>query len=106
MRGAHGLATFSGCLDEGFGCSLGGETEGLDSPLRRGWERLAADFTRREEGGLVGVSRWGGGFRCARLDWSCEMEPGVALPELDPVPVRNRDIPSTGIEGSAAIVES
>lgn len=28
------------------------------------------------------------------------MDPGVALPELEPVPERKRDIPSGGIEGS------
>lgn len=108
MRGAHGLATFSGRLYEGLRCCLGGETE-PDSPLIRGRDRLAADLTRREVWALGVVSRRGGDvgpwFRCVRVDCSWDTEPGVALLEPEPVPVRKRDMPSAGIEGSGAMVE-
>ena len=58
MRGAHGLATFSGRLYEGLRCCLGGEVE-LDSPLIRGRDGLAADLARREFDEVGVMSRCG-----------------------------------------------
>ena len=96
MRGDQGLETFSG-----GGC-LGGELS------RPGWERLAADLTRREVEvvALVGFADGAGeAGRSARLAWRWETEPGVVLPEFVPVLLMKRDMPSEGMEGSAAIVE-
>ena len=96
MRGDQGLESFS----EG-GC-LGGESS------RPGWERLAADLTRREEEvvALVGFEDGTGETeRSAMLAWRWETEPGVVLPEFVPVVLMKRDMPSEGMEGSAAIVE-
>ncbi len=36
----------------------------------------------------------------ARADWSCEIDPGVTLPDEAPVGLRNREIPSAGMLGS------
>ena len=79
------------------GSCLGGESS------REGWERLAADLTRREvELVVLGA---GEAERSARLGWRWETEPGVVLPEFVPVVLMKRDMPSEGMEGSAAIVE-
>jgi hypothetical protein len=91
---------------------FGGETEELDSPLlRRGWVKFAADLTRRASGLTVVGGSAGDAGRCVeerflgrwtRALCRCETESGVALPELEPVPLRNREMPSAGIEGSLA----
>lgn len=89
---------------------LGGEVEVevLDGVLSWGWERLVADLTRRSGSDLAVESeseRDVGWWRsvwteCLRCSCRYDTEPGVALPEFEPVPDRKRDIPSAGIEGS------
>ena len=113
MRGGLvGLFLFGG-----GGSSFGGDREELSPLLRPGWVRSAADLTRREglgsviEDVFVGESeRWMSWWmvrgRCARWDCRCDTEPGVALPELEPVPLRKRDMPSAGMLGSWLRVES
>lgn len=101
MRGDLRVGDFS---------DLGGEAEELESWfVRRGWVRLVADLTRRVSGlALEGDSDgdWGRGgwffWWKARVVWRWEIEPGVSLPEFEPVPVRNLEMPSAGMEGSFA----
>lgn len=50
-------------------------------------------------------SKWRWLF-AARVDCSWEIEPGVALPDEEPVGCRNREMPSTGMLGSLVRVDS
>lgn len=98
MRGDQGLGGFS---------EAGGLVGRQSS--RPGWERLAADLTRREVEVVVALTGFKDGAgeseRSARLAWRWETEPGVVLPEFVPVVLMKRDMPSEGMEGSAAMVE-